>query len=155
MQFRYSPIRPLSRATAPLPAYPPFGPVCMHSSCRPAISRRHHTGELADRVSTKPGAYKQKSFSIRARSLPPQQKTEEGTLTCSMGEAWRPSCRPLGRSYLRHIVHFLAPAWSLLVVVDISTIRLRHPAFQKPLIKEAGLAARRLTNSSGSSTVPR
>lgn len=60
-------------------------------------------------VSIGPGGCKEKCFSIRARSLPSKQKTEEGTRTCRMRKAWRCSCRPLGRSYLRHSLLFLPP----------------------------------------------
>jgi hypothetical protein len=79
MQFRYSPPLPKAASCSPNPTFgPSVLPLC--SSCWPSISRGHTTqGELPDTVAVRPGACREKCFSIRARSLPSKQKREEGT----------------------------------------------------------------------------
>jgi hypothetical protein len=128
MQFRYSP--PFAKSSILLPEISPPGPVSHPpSSCQPSISRGQSTqGELPDTVAVRPGACREKCFSIRARSLPSKQKMEEGTHACRIRKAWHCSCRPLGRSYLRH------SAWNLLIVAHIEPHRVRHPAIGNSVI---------------------
>jgi hypothetical protein len=60
---------------------------CPTQCCRPSISRRDITqGELPD-TGLEPA--QKECFSIRARSLPPKQKTEEGSHTSRFRKAWR------------------------------------------------------------------
>jgi hypothetical protein len=64
------------------PSVPPNAP-----SCRPLISRMDTTqGELPD-IGLEPA--QKECFSIRARSLPSKQKTEERSHTCRFRKAWR------------------------------------------------------------------
>jgi len=60
---------------------------CPTQCCSPSISRRDITqGELPD-TGLEPA--QKECFSIRARSLPPKQKTEEGSHTSRFRKAWR------------------------------------------------------------------
>ena len=101
---------------------------CPTQCCRPSISRRDITqGELPD-TGLEPA--QKECFSIRARSLPPKQKTEEGSHTSRFRKAWRLLLQTAWQALVAPQHPFdCHRAWQLLVLDNIEPHRVRNLAW--------------------------